>query len=57
MKKKVAALEKASGAKVYPLSGATGEGVTPVLRDMAKRIGIAARKQEKAAEPAAPWRP
>ena len=57
VKKKVAALEKASGAKVFPLSGATGDGVTAVLRDMRKRIGIAARTQENAAEPAAPWRP
>jgi GTP-binding protein len=36
--RKKAALEKASGAKVFLLSGVTGEGVDAVLRAMAKEI-------------------
>ena len=38
LKRKIAALEKASGAKVFTLSAATGEGVTPVLRALRARI-------------------
>ena len=56
LKRKMAALAKASGAKVFALSGATGDGVKEVLRAMRVRIGRAARAEE-AVEPAAPWRP
>ena len=50
------ALVKASGAKVFSLSGATGENVTTVLRAMRDRIAPAIA-EEAAANPAAPWRP
>ena len=57
LKRKIAALEKASGAMVFPLAAATGKGVQTVLRDMRKRIGIEARIAEEAGEPVQPWRP
>lgn len=57
LKRKIAALEKASGAKVFPLSAATGDGVQPVLRDMRKRIGLETKAEIAAKEPAKPWTP
>ena len=53
LKRKIAALEKASGAKVFALSAATGDGVTPVLRALRARIGKAA----KVSEPSKAWTP
>ncbi len=47
------ALEKASGGEVLVMSGATGQGVTEVLRALWARIA-AAREGEGEAEP---WRP
>jgi GTP-binding protein len=44
--RKKSALEKASGAKVFLLSGVTGEGVDDVLRAMAREI-IKRRAREK----------
>ncbi len=38
IKKKSAALKKASKKKIWQLSGATGEGVKPILREMLKVI-------------------
>ncbi|MCC6920116.1 MAG: GTPase ObgE [Alphaproteobacteria bacterium] len=38
LKRKIAALEKASGGKAFTLSAATGDGVTPVLRALRARI-------------------
>ncbi len=46
--KKKAALEKASGSKVYLLSGVSGRGVNDVLRAMAAQIR--ARRAERAEE-------
>ena len=57
LKRKIAALEKASGARVFPLSAATGEGVQIVLRDMRARIGLEAKAEADAGEPATPWHP
>lgn len=57
LKRKIAALQKASGATVFPLSAATGNGVQTVLRDMRRRIGIEERILEEAADPVQPWRP
>lgn len=56
VKRKLAALEKASGGKVYALSGATGGGVKPVLRAVRSAISKAARSGE-AARAASSWRP
>jgi GTP-binding protein len=53
LKRKIAALEKASGVKVYPLSGASGEGVTAVLRTLRSKIGRATAETE----PAKAWTP
>ncbi|HWA31558.1 MAG TPA: GTPase ObgE [Rhizomicrobium sp.] len=49
--KKKAALEKASGAKVFLISGVTGEGVTDVLRALAKEIAKNRAKTRKRAAP------
>ncbi len=57
LKRKVAALEKASGAKVYALSGATGDNVLTVLRTMRGHIVTSVMEEEDAGEAAAPWRP
>ena len=57
LKRKIAALEKASGAKVFALSGATGDGVLPVLRAMRTRIGKAAKAEADSSEPPKPWTP
>ncbi len=57
VKRKVAALEKASGAKVFPLSGAAGLGVTPVLRALIAEIGEAAKPTRAEAAKDEGWRP
>lgn len=49
------ALEEASGRRVYRLSGATGAGVTQVLR--ALWTEIAGRRAEDAPQEDGPWRP
>jgi GTP-binding protein len=48
LEKKRAALEKASGSKVYVISGVSGEGITAVLRAMVREIQ--ARRFERAEE-------
>lgn len=45
IKEKSAALKKASKRKIWQISGATGEGVKPVLREMLK--AIEAKRQEE----------
>ena len=50
------ALEKASGHEVFALSGVTGEGVTDVLRAIAK-IVAKGRGNERARRPAPAWSP
>jgi GTP-binding protein len=53
-----AALEEASGGPVLPMSGATGEGVTEVLRALRGRIDADRLRQRKAMKEApAPWHP
>ena len=53
-----AALEEASGGPVLPMSGATGEGVTEVLRALRARIDADRLRQRKAMKEApAPWHP
>ncbi|MEL6608436.1 MAG: GTPase ObgE [Pseudomonadota bacterium] len=52
----IAALQQASGSRVYQMSGVSSEGVTDVLR--ALRALIVARTTEEAPEEeAAPWQP
>ena len=51
-----AALEDASGVRVYPLSGVTGQGVTPILRAIWTEIS-AQRAEAEAEEETAPWQP
>gem|GEM_PF-5232853 len=46
IKEKSAALKKASKRKIWQISGATGVGVKPLLREMLKKI------EEKRAEDA-----
>jgi GTPase len=48
IKRKMAALEKASGAKVFALSGATGDGVKDVLRTLRKALGTRAKASSRA---------
>jgi GTP-binding protein len=55
--KKKAALEKASGAKVFLMSGVSGEGVTGILRALAKEIAGRRTKEKKRATPARAWTP
>ncbi|HEX3811013.1 MAG TPA: GTPase ObgE [Rhizomicrobium sp.] len=50
------ALEKASGAPVFMISGVTGEGVQDVLRAMARAI-VADRKDRKPKASARAWMP
>lgn len=51
-----AALEEASGGRVYVLSAATGQGVTEVLRALWSEIQAQRREAEAETEPA-PWQP
>ncbi|MCB1406112.1 MAG: GTPase ObgE [Rhodobacteraceae bacterium] len=53
---RTAALEKASGARVYVLSAATGKGVQQVLRALWTEIS-AQRAEATADEESAPWQP
>lgn len=55
--KKKAALEKASGAKVFLMSGVTGEGVNEILRALVKEISKRRAKEKKHATPARAWTP
>jgi GTP-binding protein len=55
--KKKAALEKASGAKVFLISGVSGEGVTDILRLMVKEIAKRRAKDKKRTTVARAWTP
>ncbi len=52
---RIAALQAASGRRVWPLSAATGEGVQAVLRALMAEIRVARAPAE--AEEEAPWQP
>jgi GTP-binding protein len=52
-----AVLERASGRQVLPLSAATGEGVTEVLRALAAVVEADRARRAAPKEEAAPWRP
>jgi GTP-binding protein len=55
--RKKAALEKASGAKVYLISGVSGEGVNDVLRAMASEIKKRRNKERRGDAAADAWSP
>ncbi len=57
--RKIKALEKANGATVLPLAGATGQGVKDVLRAMWKEIVKRRKREAKGTEPEFPegWHP
>jgi len=55
--KLVKKLEKATGAKVFPISAPLGEGIEPLLDAIAERLGAAAEKQREDAAGGRPWSP
>ena len=55
--KKLASLKKACGHDVLVMSGVTGDGVSEVLRALAKVIGKKRAADKKAKEPKTEWRP
>jgi GTP-binding protein len=55
--RKKAALEKASGAKVFLISGVSGEGVNDVLRAMASEINKRRNKERRGDAAAGAWSP
>jgi len=55
--RKKAALEKASGAKVFLLSGVTGEGVDEVLRAMAREIVKRRTRERRGGKDEQAWSP
>jgi len=54
---KRAALEEASGTRVYPLSAATGKGVTEVLRALWTEIAAQRAEKARADEEDTSWQP
>ncbi len=57
VKKLVTKLKRASKAEVFPLSGASGEGIEAVLDRLADAIGVKAAAPEAREEEAKPWSP
>ncbi len=55
--RKSASLEKASGGKVYVMSGVSGEGVDQVLRVLARKVQAARGIGRKASVPERSWSP
>ena len=55
--RKRASLEKASGSKVYVMSGVSGEGVDEVLRALARKVESARGKGRKKPAPEQSWAP
>jgi GTP-binding protein len=53
----VKALEKASGARVFPISAPLGEGVEPLLDAIVERLGGAHAEEREAAGAERPWSP
>ncbi len=58
---RLAILEKASGGRVYPMSGVSREGLVPVLRALRSEVDAARRAERAEAEDdeteTGPWRP
>lgn len=57
VKKLVTKLKRASKAEVFPMSGASGEGIEAVLDRLADAIGVKAAAPEAQEEVAKPWSP
>jgi GTP-binding protein len=57
LKKKQASLEKASGRKVFVISGATGEGVETVLRAVAREIAKGRTRARRRGDTERAWTP
>lgn len=57
VKKLATRLKRASKAEVFPLSGASGEGIEAVLDRLADAIGVKAASPEAREEAAKPWSP
>ncbi len=57
VKKLVTKLKRASKAEVYPLSGASGEGLPHVLDRLADAIGLKAQAPEEQPAEVKPWSP
>jgi GTP-binding protein len=55
--KKRASLEKASGQKVFVMSGVSGEGVDEVLRTLARKVSSARGAKRGKSEPERSWVP
>ncbi len=57
VKKLVTKLKRASKAEVFPLSGASGEGIEAVLDRLADAIGVKATAPEEQPAEEKPWSP
>lgn len=57
VKKLAAKLKRASKAEIFPMSGASGEGIEAVLDRLADAIGMKATAPEALAEDEKPWSP
>ena len=57
VKKLAAKLKRASKAEIFPMSGASGEGIEAVLDRLADAIGMKATAPEALAEGEKPWSP
>ena len=55
--RRVAALEEATGGRVFAMSGVSGEGLTDVLRALRERIDGSRAESQEAERERAPWRP
>jgi len=53
----VTKLKRASKAEVFPLSGASGEGIEAVLDRLADAIGVKAAAPEEQPAEEKPWSP
>jgi GTP-binding protein len=55
--KLVKALEKTTGARVFPISAPLEEGTEPLLDALIERLGETAREEELAGQDESPWSP
>ena len=55
--KLVKALEKETGARVFPISAPLDEGMEPLLDIVIERLGDVAREEAVASEDESPWSP
>jgi GTP-binding protein len=57
LSKVVKALEKATGAQVFPISAPLEEGMAPLLDAIIERLGTAAKEQKREAADESSWSP